>query len=104
MKVLVAGAGGMVGKAVATCCAALGDHVLALDRQALDITNDQQVRQRLERERPQTVINCAAWTDVDACELNPERAQLANARGPELLALACRRVGSNPRGATDGLA
>lgn len=92
MKLLVAGAGGMVGKAVATCCAALGDDVLALDRQALDITNDQQVRQRLERERPQTVINCAAWTDVDGCEVDSERAQKVNARGPEILALACRNV------------
>lgn len=92
MKVLVAGAGGMVGKAVATCCAKLGDDVVALDRQALDITNDQQVRQRLERERPQTVINCAAWTDVDGCEVDSERAQKVNARGPEILALACRKL------------
>jgi len=92
LKVLVAGAGGMVGKAVATCCAKLGDDVVALDRQALDITNDQQVRQRLERERPQTVINCAAWTDVDGCEVDSERAQKVNARGPEILALACRKL------------
>ena len=95
MKVLVAGAGGMVGKAVATYCAALGDDVLALDRQALDITNDQQVRQRLEHERPQTVINCAAWTDVDGCELDSQRAHEVNARGPEVLAENCRRIGAS---------
>lgn len=95
MKVLVAGAGGMVGKAVATCCAALGDDVLALDRQALDITNDQQVRQRLERERPQTVINCAAWTDVDGCEIDSQRAYEVNAHGPEVLAENCRRIGAS---------
>src|SRR6185436_3615514 len=40
------------------------------------------------------VINCAAWTDVDACELDHDRALSVNAHGPEFLALACRRGGA----------
>ncbi|HJZ80948.1 MAG TPA: NAD(P)-dependent oxidoreductase, partial [Pyrinomonadaceae bacterium] len=38
--------------------------------------------------------NCAAWTDVDGCETNRDHAISANARGPELLALACRKIGA----------
>src|SRR5206468_6005187 len=54
--------------------------------------DEQKVNAVIERERPQLVINCAAWTDVDGCELDPQHAQEANARGPELLASACRSI------------
>lgn len=95
MKVLVAGAGGMVGKSVASYCMDRGDEVFPFDRQALDITADDRVRQFLERDRPQIVINCAAWTDVDACEGDSQRAYEVNARGPEVLAANCRRIGAS---------
>ncbi len=42
-------------------------------------------------EKPDVIINCAAWTDVDSCESNPERAYAANSQGPENLAHASRR-------------
>jgi dTDP-4-dehydrorhamnose reductase len=90
LKVLVTGAGGMLGRAVFKHCASQGDQVFAHDHLSLDITNEENVRAVFERERPETVINCAAWTDVDGCELQPERALAANARGPQLLAEACR--------------
>lgn len=95
MKVLVAGAGGMVGRYVAGYCVALGDEVFQYDRRGFDITADEQVRALLERDRPQTVINCAAWTDVDACEGDSQRAYEVNARGPEVLAANCRRIGAS---------
>ncbi|MEO8433471.1 MAG: dTDP-4-dehydrorhamnose reductase [Pyrinomonadaceae bacterium] len=95
MKVLVAGAGGMVGRHVAAYCVALGDDVFQYDRRGLDITADDQVRHLLERDRPQAVINCAAWTDVDACEGDSQRAFEVNARGPEILAMNCRRAGAS---------
>jgi dTDP-4-dehydrorhamnose reductase len=60
----------------------------------LDIANKNQVNATLERDRPEVVINCAAWTDVDQCELDPARARKVNADGPELLALGCRRLGA----------
>ncbi|MBD0370346.1 MAG: dTDP-4-dehydrorhamnose reductase [Pyrinomonadaceae bacterium] len=94
MKLLVTGAGGMVGRAVAAHCASLGDEVLACDHAALDITDAAALGGFFERERPEAVINCAAWTDVDACQSNPERAFLVNTLGPENLAVNCRRRGA----------
>lgn len=94
MKVMVTGAGGLVGRAVVEHCANQGDAVSALDHRALDITDELRVNAAFDRQQPDVLINCAAWTDVDGCELDPERAQRANAYGPELLALACRKIGA----------
>jgi len=92
LKVLVTGAGGMVGRALREFCAASGDTVFAYDRQALDIANSDAVRDAVRRDKPDAVINCAAWTDVDGCESDVERAFAANARGPENLAVASREA------------
>lgn len=94
MKIVVPGAGGLVGRALAEHCTRTGEQVVALDHTALDITDEQNVNTIFDRERPQVVINCAAWTNVDACESDTQRAQNVNARGPELLALASRRLGA----------
>lgn len=94
MRLLIAGAAGLVGRAMFEHCTGEGDQIARLDHASFDITDEDQVNATFERERPEVVINCAAWTDVDACELDPERAQMVNARGPELLALGCRRVGA----------
>jgi dTDP-4-dehydrorhamnose reductase len=94
LKVLVAGASGMVGRAVSEYCRSRGDTVFPHDHQSLDITDAPLVMRALERERPEAVINCAAWTDVDGCEFDPARAQAVNASGPENLAKASRRVGA----------
>ena len=90
MRVLITGAAGLVGHAVRANCPA-GNNVIGFDHQSLDITDELKVNNAFERERPEVVVNCAAWTDVDGCEIDPERAQEANARGPELLARACRK-------------
>ena len=94
MKVMVTGASGLVGRAVVSHCTTQGERVTALDHRGLDIADASKVNAAFDRERPDVVINCGAWTDVDGCELDPERAQKVNARGPELLALGCRRVGA----------
>ena len=52
------------------------------------------VRQTLQKDRPDAVVNCAAWTDVDGCESDQERAFAANAQGPENLANASREIGA----------
>src|SRR5947207_15778517 len=91
---MVTGAGGLVGRAVVSHCSTQGERILAFDRGGLDIADESKVDAVFDRERPDVIINCGAWTDVDGCELEPERAQNINARGPELLALACRRIGA----------
>ena len=91
MKVLVTGAAGLVGRAVVANCTSVGDDVIAADHQSLDVTDEFKISEAFAQERPEVVINCAAWTDVDGCERYPERGRNANARGPELLARACSK-------------
>lgn len=92
MKVLVTGARGLVGRAVTDHCAAQADEAFGYDHHSLDIGDPSAVRSTLHETRPEVVINCAAWTDVDACESDTTHAQRANAFGPELLANACREI------------
>src|SRR5262249_61906259 len=73
---------------------AQGESVASFDHTALDITDESMIGSVFRNERPDLVINCAAWTDVDGCETNRDHAISANARGPELLALACRKIGA----------
>ena len=94
MRVLVTGAAGMVGRAVSEHCRSCRDEVFAYDRGGLDISDAHRVLQAIERDRPEAVINCAAWTDVDGCESDHARAQAVNAGGPENLARASRRIGA----------
>lgn len=90
MKVLITGAAGMVGRALRELCEASGDTVFAYDHGKLDIANAGDVWQAVNQTKPDAVINCAAWTDVDGCESDVERAFAVNARGPENLAVASR--------------
>ena len=91
MKAIVTGAAGLVGRATVAHFTAQGAVVAAFDHSTLDITDDAAVQTAFESACPDVVINCAAWTDVDGCEFDRQRAINVNARGPELLALACRR-------------
>lgn len=92
MKVLITGAGGLVGRALVAHCLARGDQVLAYDHHSLDIADSGAVLAEIEQKHPEAVINCAAWTDVDACESDPEKAERVNALGPGNLAAASRLV------------
>jgi dTDP-4-dehydrorhamnose reductase len=66
--------------------------VSSLDHRALDITDALSVKQVIGSLQPDVVINCAAWTAVDGCQSDPQRAERANALGPELLASICREI------------
>jgi dTDP-4-dehydrorhamnose reductase len=92
LKVLVTGAAGMVGRTVCEFCEQIRDTVFGFDHRALDIADAEEVWERIRSTKPDAVINCAAWTDVDGCESDAERAFAANARGPENLAAASRDV------------
>lgn len=94
MKILITGANGMVARATIDYCNSLNDEVFAFTRQELDITDKAQVFDIFEREKPEAVINCAAFTDVDACESNAESAFSINALGVENLALASKKTGT----------
>ncbi len=94
MRILVTGSRGMVGQAVTRHCAGNGDEVLSYDHRTLDISDASRVDLIVERDQPDAIINCAAWTDVDGCESDPDRSHAVNAIGPENLAKACRRVGA----------
>jgi dTDP-4-dehydrorhamnose reductase len=82
----------MVGRAVRNFCERSGDTVFAYDHKQLDIAEREKVRQVVSSTEPEAIINCAAWTDVDGCESDVQRAFAANARGPENLAVASRDV------------
>jgi dTDP-4-dehydrorhamnose reductase len=92
LKVLVTGARGLVGRAVEEYCSSIGDSVFSYDHQSLDIADRDRVMGTLTNDKPEVVINCAAWTDVDGCELDAQRAFAANAHGPENLANASRAI------------
>lgn len=92
MRVVVTGARGLVGRAVTEHCAAVGDEVLSYGHKDLDITDRVAVQEVVRGDQPDVVINCAAWTNVDGCESDEERAFAANAAGPENLAAACKEA------------
>jgi dTDP-4-dehydrorhamnose reductase len=93
LRILVTGAGGQVGWEVA---AHLPHHeVIALDRAGCDLADRHSVEQAMAAAAPTAVVNCAAWTDVDGCEADPERAVLVNALGVRHLAAACARAGAH---------
>jgi dTDP-4-dehydrorhamnose reductase len=92
-RVLVTGAGGMLGSDLAFALAAAGDEVFARPRSDLDVADAGQVDRALRELHPEVVVNCAAFTKVDACETDP-RAFEVNARAVGFLAGACGRVGA----------
>ena len=88
MKLLVTGAAGMLGLDVLRAGERAGHELVAVDLPELDITDTRAVEDAFARIRPEAVLNCAAWTDVDGAESHREQAHAVNADGPRNLALA----------------
>ena len=93
MKVLVTGARGLLGAAI-TREFAPGHEVLALDRGALDVTDRRAVEQVVSAARPDVLVNCAAYNDVDGAEDAPETALAVNAFAVLSLARTAARAGA----------
>lgn len=94
MKVLVTGAAGMLGRDMVAEFQRRGHDAIALDRARLDITDLRAVREAIGSLKPDLVVNCAAYTDVDRAESEPELAMAVNGLGPRNLALVCEAQGA----------
>jgi dTDP-4-dehydrorhamnose reductase len=90
MKIAITGAGGFVGKELASFFS-VQHQVLALTRRSLDITDRQAVRRMITSLRPDLIINCAVL-GVDDCEANPSMAHAVNVTGPQCLAEAAAEI------------
>ena len=70
-----------------------GHEMVGLERRDLDIVEAKACLEALAQLEPEAVINCAAWTDVDGAESQPEQARSVNARGAGNLARAAAAAG-----------
>ncbi|MDP9465400.1 MAG: dTDP-4-dehydrorhamnose reductase [Actinomycetota bacterium] len=94
MRVLITGARGQLGIDLVRCCEMAGDDVSAANHSVLDITDRDEVHGAVSSLRPDVVVNCAAWTAVDACEGEPDRALAVNGLAVRWLAEGCDRWGA----------
>jgi dTDP-4-dehydrorhamnose reductase len=88
MRVLVTGATGQVGSEVITAMHRLGHDVIAPGRSGLDLMQPSQVEHRVTTLVPDWIINCAAYTQVDRAESEPEQANTVNRDSAAALARA----------------
>ncbi len=91
-QVLITGGGGQLSKDLAQVFDA--SETLVLSRGELDISRAEAVDSAMLHYRPDVIINAAAWTDVDGCESNEEKARLINSEGPKNLVAAAQKCGA----------
>jgi len=94
MRVLVLGPAGQLGTDVVRVLQERGEDVLPATRQLAELTDRPAIDALLARERPDAVMNCAAYHDVAGCEVNPQLAFAVNAAAVELLAQRCAEIGA----------
>jgi dTDP-4-dehydrorhamnose reductase len=94
MKLLVLGAGGQVGHELSRLAWSEDYQVAAFGRAGVDITRKEAVSGALGRERPDIVINAAAYTAVDRAESEADAAWAGNCTGPAYLAASCQAAGT----------
>ena len=94
MKIVVTGAGGMLGSDIVAIGSNMSHEIVALDRDDLDVTDPGRVERLIIRERPGAVVNCAAWTKVDGAEEHESAAELVNGEGAGFVADAAAKAGA----------
>jgi dTDP-4-dehydrorhamnose reductase len=92
MKLLVTGAAGMLGRDVMLAAGNAGHDVVGYGRAELDVTDPGALERKFDLERPDVVINCAAWTDVDGAEEAEEAAFAINGAGAGNVAAAAAKL------------
>jgi dTDP-4-dehydrorhamnose reductase len=97
MRIMITGAAGMLGRdlVLVLSAPATGHDLCLVDLENCDITRAGAVRRLVEEARPEAIVHAAAWTDVDGCERDPERAMLANGEGTRNVALAAQDAGAH---------
>jgi dTDP-4-dehydrorhamnose reductase len=95
MKVLVTGAGGMLGRDVVLAAGNAGHDVVGFGHTELDVTDPGAVAAKFELERPDVAINCAAWTDVDGAEDAEPEAMAVNGTAAGHVAAAAATHGAS---------
>ena len=91
MRILITGANGMLAQAVKERFKENNELVLT-DANELDITDRDAVLSAIQKIKPELIINCAAYTNVDGAEENAELCKKVNADGPANLAIAAQKV------------
>lgn len=89
MRALVVGSAGQLGSEVVAVLRRQGAEVVGLDRPDIDIADADSVAAAFAISEPDVVVNCAAWTAVDAAEEREPEALRANGLGPAVLSEAC---------------
>jgi len=95
VKLLVTGAAGMLGRDVMLAAGNAGHDIVGFGRAELDITDAAALAKKFDLERPDVVINCAAWTDVDGAEAEEQAAFAVNGTGAGNVAAAAAAVGAS---------
>jgi len=91
---LVTGAAGMLGRDMTALLTARGDDFTALTRAELDLSDARATGAAIAAAKPNVVVNCAAWTAVDAAEEHEDEALAINGHGAASLAAACAEAGT----------
>lgn len=79
----------MLGSEVFSRLKKKGNDVLGFNSTTLDINNRETIKRCLKKYKPEFVINCAAFTNVDACEVEQVKSFAINAKGPEYISYMC---------------
>jgi dTDP-4-dehydrorhamnose reductase len=95
VKIVVTGAGGMLGTDVVRAAAYWNHDVVGLTYADLDIADSGAVWRVFAREKPDVVVNCAAYTGVDAAEDDLDGASRVNVEGARFVALGAAEVGAS---------
>ena len=94
MRALVFGGGGMLGRAVMAAARRRGVPALALNHTQADVTDRERLLYWADAFRPELIVNCAAFTRVDDCETEPERALAVNGEAVANVVAAAERAGA----------